>query len=337
MRPPAPCSSSRCVLATFQPLFSPPIERERGHAHVVEEHGVLHAAVGAALAARAHELHRLHLHAGQIRVDHEPAEVLVPLALRIGARDQPDAIGAVVAAHENFLAVQHVLVAVAERRHADAGEIRARAGLAQELPRADETAVDRREERLLLLLGAPDEDRRRAEAAAAVVVRRQREIEAVDLLLQDHRVVEVHPAAAVGDGGAGKQPALFAELPTELAQRAIPLVVVLGRDGDARGARRHVRGEPGAHIGAKALLLLGVRDLEIHVAPSRTAVADRDDEAPRAELSAPLQGPPPSPRAAKPHGEAVIRPGRLPRCARRPSARGAAAAGARRRTRSAGP
>ena len=30
MRPPAPCSSSRCVLAAFQPLFSPPISVDAG-------------------------------------------------------------------------------------------------------------------------------------------------------------------------------------------------------------------------------------------------------------------------------------------------------------------
>src|SRR5207244_10389686 len=40
-------------------------QRERGHADVVEEDRLLDAAVGAALAARAHQLHRLHADARQ--------------------------------------------------------------------------------------------------------------------------------------------------------------------------------------------------------------------------------------------------------------------------------
>jgi len=43
--------------------------------------------------------------------------------------------------------------------------------------------------------GRQRQDRRRAQPAAAVVVRRQREVEAVDLLLEDDREVDVEPAA----------------------------------------------------------------------------------------------------------------------------------------------
>src|SRR5215470_8223042 len=140
-------------------------EGERRDAHVVEEHRVLDSAVGTTLAARSHELHGLDLDARQIRVDHEPGDVLVAAAVWVGARDEPDAIGTVVAAHEDLLAVQDVLVAVAERGHAHAGEIRARAGLGEELPGAHRTRVDRRQEGALLLLRSPDQDRRRTEAA----------------------------------------------------------------------------------------------------------------------------------------------------------------------------
>ena len=188
MRPPAPCSSSRCVLAAFQPLFSPPTSVNAGTRTSSKNTVFFMPRIGAALAARAHELHGLHGDAGQVGVDHEPREVLVTGAAGVGARDHPDAIGAVVAADEDLLPVDDVLVAVADGRGGHAGQVGAGAGLGQELPGADLTAVDRRQERLLLLLGAPHQDRRRAEPAAAVVVRRQREVEAVDLFFENDRV-----------------------------------------------------------------------------------------------------------------------------------------------------
>src|SRR3989441_274333 len=120
-------------------------QRERRHAHVVEEHRLLDAAVGPSLAAGAHQLHRLHADPRQVGVDHEPREVLVPLALRVGADDHPDPVRAVVAADEDLLALDHVFVAVAHRRrHAHAGQVRPCAGLGQELPGAYLTAINRR-------------------------------------------------------------------------------------------------------------------------------------------------------------------------------------------------
>src|SRR5262249_36246950 len=172
-------------------------EREGGDAHVVEEHGVLDAAVRAALAARPHELHGLDLNARQVRVDHEPGDVLVAAAVGIGAGDQPDAVGAVVAAYEDLLSVEHAVVAVAQSGHAHPGEVGAGAGLGEELPRAHRARVNRGQKRALLLLRPPYQDGRRAETAAAVVVRRQGEVEAVDLLLADDGVIHVEPAPAV--------------------------------------------------------------------------------------------------------------------------------------------
>ena len=59
-------------------------------------------------------------------------------------------------------------------------------------------AVDRRQERLRFCSSVPQTrivaD---AEPPAAVVVGRQREVEAIDLLLEDDGVVDVEPAAAV--------------------------------------------------------------------------------------------------------------------------------------------
>jgi hypothetical protein len=244
-------------------------QRERRHADVVEEHGLLHARIGAALAAGAHQLHGLHRDARQARVDHEPREVLVALALRVGVDDHPDPVGPVVAADEDLLALDHVLVAVAHRRrHPHAGQVGARAGLGQELPGPDLAPIDRGQERLALLLGAPDQDRRRAEAPTAVVVGRQGEIEAVDLFLEDDRVVDIEAAAAVLRRRRGIEPALHAELTAEVAQLEIAPVVVLGGDRRAQHRGRNVRLEPRAHFTPKPLLLLGVRDLEIHTVSS---------------------------------------------------------------------
>src|SRR5438093_53175 len=96
-------------------------QRECRDAHVVEEHRLLDSAVGPALAARAHQLHRLHADARKIRVDHEPREVLVALAVRRRADDQPDAVSAVVAAHEDLLAFDPVVVPGRRRRPRDRG------------------------------------------------------------------------------------------------------------------------------------------------------------------------------------------------------------------------
>ena len=82
MRPPAPCSSSRCVLATFQPLFSPPMSENAGTRtlskktvfftplSVPPSPPVPMSSIGCTVEAR------------QVRVDHEPGEVLVAAAVR---------------------------------------------------------------------------------------------------------------------------------------------------------------------------------------------------------------------------------------------------------------
>src|SRR6267142_662218 len=260
-------------------------EREGGHAHLVEEHGVLLDGLGAALAAGAEQLHGLHGDARQVGVDHEPREVLVPLAARLRARDHPDAIRAVVAAHEDLLPGDHVVVAIADRRRGDAGEVGAGAGLGQELPGAHLAAVDRRQERLLLLLGAPHEDRRRAAPPAAVVVRRQRQAEAIGLFLEDDRVVHVEAAAAVLRGRARVEPAALTELAAESAQLAVAREAVGVVHGLARDASRHVGGEPRADLAAEALLLVGVGDLEVHSSSGAAQAVRARTNAPMASVA----------------------------------------------------
>src|SRR5262249_10640607 len=83
--------------------------------------------------------------------------------------------------------------------------------------------------------------------------------------LEDDGVVDVEPATAILRGRGRVEPALRAELMAECAQREVALVVVLGGYRRPLVVRRHVRLEPGSHLAAEPLLLLGVRDLEIHV------------------------------------------------------------------------
>ena len=131
-------------------------EVEGGDADVVEVHGLLDAGAGAGLTAGDEQVHGLDCDARQVGGHHEPAEVLVALGVGVGDGDGPHEVAAVVAADEYLLAVQDVLVAVADGLGLHVGEVGAGLGLGEELPGAYATGEDGREEGLLLLLRAPD-------------------------------------------------------------------------------------------------------------------------------------------------------------------------------------
>ena len=95
---------------------------------------------------------------GQMGGNHEPAEILVALGLGVGDGDGPHVVAAMVAADEDLLAVEDVLVAVTDSLGLHIGEVGAGFRLGQELPGAYAAGEDRREEGPLLLLGAPDQD-----------------------------------------------------------------------------------------------------------------------------------------------------------------------------------
>src|SRR5262249_43769527 len=117
--------------------------------------------------------------------------------------------------------------------------------------------------------GPQDQERGGAGAPAAVVVGRQGKIEAVDLFLEDDRVVDVEPAAPVLRRRRGIEPALRAELLAEVAQLEVAQVIVLSVERRAQHRWSHVRLQPCADFTPKPLLLLGVRDLEIHTVSSQ--------------------------------------------------------------------
>ncbi len=215
----------------------------------------------------AEQIHRLNRDAGQARVDHEPAQVLMALAVGIGGSQRPHPVGAVVAPDEHLLAVEDVLVALADRAHPHAREVGAGVGLREQLPYAFFAAVDRRQQRLALLVGAPDQDRRRSQRAAAVVVGRQGEFEPVGFLLQDNRVIDIQPAAAILLGRHRVEPAPGAQLAAQLAPLEVVLQGFLVGGGTARESRRHVGLEPRPHLRAEALLLLAVGHFKVHKLP----------------------------------------------------------------------
>src|SRR5207302_1572577 len=142
------------------------------------------------------------------------------------------------------------------------------------------TAINRWQEDLTLLLRAPHEDRRRAESPAAVVIGRQREVEAVDLLFEDDRVVDVEPAAAVFRRRSRMEPALRAELLAEITQLKIELLArgVARRRGDDRLQRDRRRIASGR---------LGVTPDRRDGGPRALRVGELVTEPPVAELAHP--------------------------------------------------
>ena len=143
-----------------------------GHAHVVEVDGVLDGLPTPSPPSPRRSM-RADRDAGQVGRDHEPGEVLVALAVRVGAGEGPEVVGAVEPPTNTFSPLSDVLVAVAARVGLRAGQVGAGLGAGEELPGDDVAREDRGQEACLLLLGAPDEDARAAERAAAVVVGRQ--------------------------------------------------------------------------------------------------------------------------------------------------------------------
>src|SRR6059036_3534532 len=156
MRPPPPCSSSRCVVATVQPLFSPPTSANAGTRtsskntvcltplSVPPSPPVPISSIGCMLmpgrfaSIMNHERFSWRRPFGAVQAISQMRSAPLSLPTKI-------------------LALDHVIVAVAyRRRHPHASEIRPGAGLGQELPGAHLAAIDRRQERLPLLLRAPD-------------------------------------------------------------------------------------------------------------------------------------------------------------------------------------
>ena len=248
----------------FPALIFAADEVESGNAHLIEKDGVLDAGAGPGFAAGDEQIHRLDGEAGQIGRHHKPAQVFVPLGLRVGYGNRPHIVGAVGAADIDFLAVQHEFVAVAEGRRLHIGQIGAGLRFGKQLPGTHLPGEDGRQEVAFLRRVAPDQDGVAAQPPAGVVVGRQGQAVGVDFLFDDHGVVDVEAAAAVFGRGGGPEPAA---LPQAAAQVAPPLVLLpgeVGRVGGMLQARRHVVGQPRLDLAAEFFLFRGVAGFEIH-------------------------------------------------------------------------
>ena len=197
----------------------------------------------------------------------------MPLALRVGAGDRPELLRSVGATHVDLLAVDHVLVAVADSADLHPGQVRAGARLGQKLPGAHLSLEDGRQEVVLLLLAAPDQDAGAAEASAAVIVGRDRKVVLVQLFLDHDGVVDCQPAAAVLRRGGGPEPALFAQLVAQFPVLQIVFVGGLsgvGRIGEVFG---NVLLQPFPYLGPELLLLFGIPGFEVQVCPPQRWLA----------------------------------------------------------------
>ena len=100
------------------------------------------------------------LDARRVHRDHEHRDALVLGGLGVGPRGQPDVVGVAGQRGVDLLAVDHVLVTVADGPGLQRGEVGARLGLGVADAEVDVAGQDLREEELLLLVGAVVHDRR---------------------------------------------------------------------------------------------------------------------------------------------------------------------------------
>ncbi len=140
-------------MISFQPLCSSPTRFDDRHAHVVVEGG-----------ARGRAGHRRAPASRRSRASSVGTMMMLrPLCrwrLLVGAARQPHVVGVLDEAGPHLLAVDDVLVAVADRSGAQRREVGARLGLGVADGEVDLAARDLRQVVRLLLLGAVRHDRR---------------------------------------------------------------------------------------------------------------------------------------------------------------------------------
>ena len=123
-------------------------------------------------AAAVHLLERPGLDAGLVHVDEEVREALVLGQAGIGPGQQHAEVGGVRAGVPHLLAVNHPFVAIGDRAGADAGQVGAGAGLAEQLAPGRLAERDREHEPGDLLRRAVLEQGRRGESRRDVPGRR---------------------------------------------------------------------------------------------------------------------------------------------------------------------
>ena len=112
----SPRSKPSSVIATAQPLLTPPTTSSFGHDGVGVEDLV-------ELALAGDHLDRPHLDAGLAHVDEQERDALVLGRVGIGAGEREDVVGEVPGRGPDLLAVEHPLVAVEHGPQAEVGEV----------------------------------------------------------------------------------------------------------------------------------------------------------------------------------------------------------------------
>ena len=222
--PPAPAprparSNISVVLATAQPLFTPPIASSSRTRTSVRNTSLNIERPVISLSGRMST-------PGWCTSQHEVGDPLVLRDVGIGAGQEHADVGDLRARRPDLLPVDDPLVAVLDRRGGEAGEVGAGAGLAEELaPRlaAGDGVAD---VALLLLVGAVHRDRGRREQRAEPHRRAQRP-ELVDGLLDADAVLTREALAVPVGGKCGERPPGAAEPVPPLADGEVGVPVLL--------------------------------------------------------------------------------------------------------------
>ena len=178
----------------------------------------------------------------------------------VGPGQQEDVVGELGLGGPHLLAVDDPLVAVELGTGREAGQVGAGVGLAEALAPGDGALQDAGYELLLLLLGGPLEDGR-SDQRVAEEVGPQRCLGPGELLVEDHRLHEAEPFAAVFLGPRGADPAPLEELGRPVGQERLALLLGHREPGRAP-ALRQVVGQPLADLSAERLGLNGV--VQVH-------------------------------------------------------------------------
>ena len=186
---------------------------------------------------------------------------LLLLRLGVGADEVEDPVAVLAERGPGLLAVDDVLVAVADRCAAQPGEVGAGVGLGEALRPPDVEVGGLGQERLLLLLGAVGGDDRADHGG--VEGQRQRDAGALHLLVPDVALERGPVLAAPLDGPARDGEAGLVEDALALDDLLLGELLA-GRDGvpDLLG---HLGGEEGAHLLAERGVLR--RQLQPHATP----------------------------------------------------------------------
>ena len=184
-------------------------------------------------------------------------QAVVAAGLRVAAEQAEQPVGEQRARRPGLLAVDDIVVAIADRAARDRGHVGAGVGLAPAL-RPHVVAARHARQETRLLLGRAELHQCRPEQQDAVLVHAHRCVGRVVLLLEDQPLDQVGTAAAQFLGPDHAAPAA-------LGQRRLPgavLLEALARVVAAQCRLGNVRAQPVARFGTEGLLLWS--ELKVH-------------------------------------------------------------------------